>query len=258
MLAYRLARVCLHLFMGLWTSAFVFPWLDGAARTRRIQRWSIRLLALCRVQVDVIHRPSAAQPARALIVANHISWLDIFVINSLHACRFVAKSEIRGWPLIGWLCEKAGTIFIARGKLRDVRRIYEGVVHSLDAGDHVAFFPEGTTSEQGTVLPFHANLFEAAVEAKVPVQPFAIRYVSTRGEHHPAVTFIGDMSFAQSMVAILRGGPIRAELIRLSAIDTAGRHRRELAPLARDTIAEELAVDGTVCQDRCAIQGQFQ
>ncbi|MBI1889961.1 MAG: 1-acyl-sn-glycerol-3-phosphate acyltransferase [Burkholderiales bacterium] len=240
MLWYRLARVCLHLFVGLWTCAVVFPWLDAEGRMRRIHRWSIQLLGLCRVKLDVIHHAAEPQPTRALIVANHISWLDIFVINSLHTCRFVAKSDIRGWPLIGWLCDKAGTIFIARGKLRDVRRIYEGLVHSLHEGEHVAFFPEGTTSEQGTVLPFHANLFEAAVEAGVPVQPFALRYVDAQGGLHPSVSFIGDMSFAQSMIAVLTGGPIHAELIRLPIVVTTDRHRRELAPLARQVIAEEL------------------
>src|SRR5690606_36823074 len=96
------------------------------------------------------------------------SWLDIFVIHAMHPCRFVAKAEIRGWPLIGWLCEQAGTIFIARGRLRDVRKIYEGAVRSLREGEHVAFFPEGTVSLQGSLLPFHANLFEAANEAQVP------------------------------------------------------------------------------------------
>lgn len=240
MLAFKLARVCLHLLAGLATCACIFPLIDGAARARRIRDWSIRLLALCGVAVDVMHQAPDSMAPRALIVANHISWLDIFVINSLHTCRFVAKSDIRGWPLIGWLCHRAGTIFIARGRLRDVRRIYEGLVLSLHEGEHVAFFPEGTTGEQGTVLPFHANLFEAAVEAGVPVQPFAIRYVDMQGRLHPAVTFIGDMGFAESMIAILKAGPIRAQLIRLPLVDTAGCHRRELAPRARSAIVAAL------------------
>jgi 1-acyl-sn-glycerol-3-phosphate acyltransferase len=181
---------------------------------------------------------------RALIVANHVSWLDIFVINSLHSCRFVAKSDIRGWPLIGWLCDMAGTIFIARGKLREVRRIYEGLVRSLHDGEHVAFFPEGTTGEQGALLPFHSNLFEAAVEAAVPIQPFALRYLTMgqRAQWHPAVSFVGNMSFAQSMVTILKAGKIKAELIRLPLLDTAGHHRRELAQTAWQSIAPALGI----------------
>jgi len=144
------------------------------------------------------------------------------------------------WPLIGWLSDKAGTIFISRGRVRDVRRIFEGLVASLHAGEHVAFFPEGTTAGQGLVLPFHANLFEAAIDAKVPVQPYAIRYVDANGNLHSTVDFVGDMSFAQSIIAILRTKEITAQLMLLPVIETEGAHRRELAVAARRAIAHTL------------------
>lgn len=241
MAAFRLLRVVLHLFQGLATCALVFPYIDEARRLRHIKVWSGKLLALCRVDVLVLHERNAQPAKRALIVANHISWLDIFVINTLHPCRFVAKSDIRDWPLIGWLCEKAGTIFISRGKLRDVRRIYQGLVTSLHAGEHVAFFPEGGTAAQGALLPFHANLFEAAIEAEVPVQPYALRYVDASGKLHPAADFVGDMTFVQSMLTVLRSKPMTAQLILLPPIDTnAASHRRELADNARHAIARVL------------------
>lgn len=241
MLAFRLLRVVLHLFRGLATCALVFPLIDEVRRHGHIKRWSARLLDLCGVHLQVLH-PHGTQPAaRALIVSNHVSWLDIFVINALHPCRFVAKSDIRDWPLIGWLCEKAGTIFISRGKLRDVRRIYQGLVTGLHAGEHVAFFPEGTTAAQGTLLPFHANLFEAAIEAKVPVQPYAVRYVDAQGGLHQAADFIGDMTFVESVVAILKSGGMTAQLTLLPVIDTnEASHRRELADAARKVIAQSL------------------
>lgn len=245
MTAFRLVRICLHLLAGLLTCALVFPFAGDPVRARLIQRWSLKLLGMCRVQVEMIDAQPGMPPAHALIVANHISWLDIFVINSWHPCRFVAKADIRGWPLLGWLCDKAGTIFIERGSLRAVRRIYEGLVHRLHAGERVAFFPEGTTSVQGSLLPFHSNLFESAVEAQVPIQPFVLRYLRTDGEpgcFHPSVTFVGETSFVESLIAILKGGVIRAELVRLPQIETTGRHRRELAQLAQDAIAAELAI----------------
>jgi 1-acyl-sn-glycerol-3-phosphate acyltransferase len=242
MTAFRLVQICLHLLAGLMTCALVFPFAGSAGRARLIRRWSIKLLGLCSVQVELVDPESGVQPAHALIVANHISWLDIFVINSWHSCRFVAKSDIRDWPLLGWLCDKAGTIFIKRGSLRAVRRIYEGLVHRLQAGERVAFFPEGTTAEQGNLLPFHSNLFESAVEAQVPIQPFALRYLRQDGSFHPAVTFIGDMSFVESLMVILKEQRIRAQLVRLPLIDTAGRHRRELAQLAQDAIAAGLGI----------------
>lgn len=245
MTAFRLVRICLHLLAGLLTCALVFPFAGDPVRARLIRRWSLKLLGMCRVQVEMIDAQPGMPLAHALIVANHISWLDIFVINSWHPCRFVAKADIRGWPLLGWLCDKAGTIFIERGSLRAVRRIYEGLVHRLHAGERVAFFPEGTTSVQGSLLPFHSNLFESAVEAQVPIQPFVLRYLRPDGEpgrFHPSVTFIGEMSFVESLIAILKGGPVRAELVRLPQIETTGRHRRELAQLAQDAIAAELGI----------------
>lgn len=240
MAAFRLLRVMLHLFAGLATCALVFPFIGAPARTAHIRRWSTKLLALCGVRVEF--RDAGAREAnRALIVSNHVSWLDIFVINSLHPCRFVAKSDIRGWPLIGWLSAQAGTIFIARGKLRDVRRIYQGLVTALHAGEHVAFFPEGTTSAQGTLLPFHANLFEAAIEAEVPVQPFALRYLDNDGQLHTAADFINDMTFVQSVLAILRAGKMTAQLTVLPPIPTgSASHRRELADMAHDSITQAL------------------
>jgi 1-acyl-sn-glycerol-3-phosphate acyltransferase len=241
MTAYRFLRVLFHLFAGLWTCALIFPLLDARGRKARIHRWSVKLLAICRVKVETSRIRDTQVAPRALIVANHVSWLDIFVINSLHPCRFVAKSDIRDWPLIGWLCEKTGTVFISRGRMRDVRKIYEGLVASLHAGEHVAFFPEGTTAAQGMLLPFHANLFEAAIEAGVPIQPYALRYIDAYGNPHTAADFVGEMTFMQSMLAILKSPPMTAQLVALPAIPVEGTpHRRELASAARQSIANAL------------------
>lgn len=240
MTGYAVARLLAHLVAGLCTSAFVFPLTDAAGRERRIRRWSARLLAICGVTVRINHNGNTGELPHALIVANHVSWLDIFVLNSIQPCRFVAKSDIRSWPLIGWLCEQAGTIFIARGRQRDVRRIYEGLVSSLLAGERVAFFPEGTTAPQGTILPFHASLFEAAIEARVPVQPCALRYLDNAGRPHAAADFVGDMTLVQSIAAILRSGGMTAELDLLPLIGTHGAHRRESAAAARQAIASAL------------------
>ncbi len=234
---FGLARLAVHLAVGLWKVAVLFPLLDAVARERRVQRWSRQLVGICGVTMMFDHTRQLEPASRALIICNHISWLDIFVINTLHPCRFVAKSDIRSWPLIGWLCAHTGTIFISRGKARDVRRIYEGLVTSIHDGERVAFFPEGTTAPQGTVLPFHANLFEAAIEAKVPVQPYAIRYVDAGGALHTSADFIDDMSFVTSVIAIMKSGGMTAELIRLPQMSTEGAHRRELAVAAREVIA---------------------
>lgn len=239
----RLARVLLHVFAGVLTCAFIFPFIGSVKREALVRRWSLQLLTLCKVKVRLLDQSGGQMPEHALIIANHVSWLDIFVINSWQACHFVAKSDIRSWPIAGWLSAQAGTIFLARGKQREVRRIYEGLVHQLKDDKRIAFFPEGTTGPQGGVLPFHANLFEAAIEAEVPILPFAVRYVDVKGQLHPAADFIGEMTFAESMKLILQSGSMTAELIQLPMIATDGAHRREVAQVARESVANALGVN---------------
>jgi 1-acyl-sn-glycerol-3-phosphate acyltransferase len=247
MVIFTVVRMFAHLFAGMGICAFLFPLLDRPARQARIRRWSIELVHICGLKI-AIRDPNgylahSTADGMALMVANHISWLDIFVINSLAPCRFVAKSDIRGWPRVGWLCAKTGTIFISRGRPRDVRAIYQGLVASIKAGDRIAFFPEGTTAAQGGLLPFHPNLFEAAIDAGVPVQPYALRYLDDSGDLHPAADFIGDTTIVESILAILkarRSRRITAELTVLAPLSSVGAHRRELAVSARDAIERAL------------------
>jgi 1-acyl-sn-glycerol-3-phosphate acyltransferase len=239
MVAFRILRLVVHLFRGMAICAFIFPWIDAVAREGYIRRWSRKVLAICGITL-LVRRSAPSTPARALIVSNHISWLDIFVINSMQPCRFVAKSDIRSWPFIGWLCAKTGTIFISRGKVSDVAHIFKGLVTSIEAGERVAFFPEGTTSAQGKLQSFHANLFEAARDARVPVLPYALRYVDAQGNYHPAADFIGEMSIVESILAILKAGSMTVELTQLAPIPSDGVHRRVLAVSARKAIADGL------------------
>nr|WP_307189165.1 lysophospholipid acyltransferase family protein [Massilia sp. UBA6681] len=226
---------------GLATCALVFPLVSLATRERLTRRWSRKLLGLCRVSVQ--QTPGAPVLEHALIVANHVSWLDIFVINALHPCRFVAKAEIRSWPVLGWLAAAAGTVFIARGNRRELRHIFKGLVTVLQEGQRVAFFPEGTTSRQGEMLPFHANLFEAAIDAKVAVQPYALSYVDASGAYHHSVDYTGDTTFVDSLFTILEGKSVIARLQPLAPIDATGAHRRELAEAAQEAVGAALLCD---------------
>ncbi len=242
MMFIRLLRMIVHLLMGLAICSLVFPWVDVAARQARIRRWSAKLLMICGVRVLTRGAPSI--PLRpAMIVSNHISWLDIFVINTQQPCRFVAKADVRKWPLIGWLCAKTGTIFITRGKRSEVPRIFQSMADGIAAGDHIAFFPEGTTAAQGSLLPFHSNLFEAVIDTGVPVQPYAIRYVDAQNRLHPAANYIGDTTIVQSIIMILKAGSMTAELITLPMIATAGQRRRDLAVAAHRAIAAGLGYE---------------
>lgn len=243
MIVLRVARVALHVVKGLLICALVFPRVSAAQRQVRVRRWSAQLLIICKIRMEVVGGAAvtaAFQAQRALVVSNHVSWLDIFVINAMQPCRFVAKSDIRDWPLLGYLCARADTIFISRGSPRDVRKTFKNLVHSIEGGEWVAFFPEGTTAPQGTLLPFHANLFEAAIDAQVPIQPLALRYIDAAGALYAGVDYIGDTTFAESMMTILRGPQVRAQITVLPLIASAGITRRVLAVATHDRIAEVL------------------
>jgi 1-acyl-sn-glycerol-3-phosphate acyltransferase len=227
LLAVRLLQVLLHLLRGLFICTLVFPWLGRGRRLRCVGRWSAQLLRIFRVRVELA--PGSCAAANGLWVANHVSWIDVFVINALFPARFVAKSEVRRWPLVGALCVKAGTIFIARANRRDLHRTMALLVTALGSGERIVVFPEGTSAAQGAMLPFRANLFEAAIGANVAIQPVAISYVDADGCLHRAVEYIGDMTLLESMVAMLSGKPVRVLLHLLPALPSSTTDRHHLA-----------------------------
>ncbi|MGZ5199300.1 MAG: lysophospholipid acyltransferase family protein [Telluria sp.] len=238
-IAARLVRVLLHLLRGLAICTLVFPWIARERRLARVARWSSQLLDILHVAVEVA--PGCPPVAGGLWVANHVSWVDIFVINAVFPSRFVAKSDVRQWPLIGALTARAGTIFVERSKRRGLRQTVATLAAALAAGERIVVFPEGTSAAQGALLPFRANLFEAALQANVAVQPVAISYFNAEGKLHDAVEYIGSTSFAESMVSILSGKPIRALLHTLPALSPCAADRRALAQHAHQAIGSSLA-----------------
>jgi 1-acyl-sn-glycerol-3-phosphate acyltransferase len=239
LIAWRLACVLGLIVRGLWTCALIFPWIAPAARVGHIQRWSRRVLRTFGVTVDFAG--GVPVPGNVLLVANHVSWVDVFVINACLPSRFVAKSEVRGWPLIGPLAALAGTVFVARGRHSSLRDTVGVLAARLGAGERIACFPEGTSAAQGDLQPFKANLFEAAIAAGVPVQALALSYVDDSGGRHASVEYIDDMSLADSMLAILGGKPIRACVCPQPVLSTAGADRRAVALAAHGQVADALA-----------------
>ena len=237
---WRLLRLAAHVLAGMATVVWCFPHWDGATRARRIQRWSARGLAILGVQLNVRGQPPADGPR--LIVSNHISWLDVLVILAACPCRFVAKAEVHHWPVLGRLVAGAGTLFIERERKRDALRVVHRVVERLRAGDVVALFPEGTTSDGHTVLPFHANLLQAALATDVPVQPVGLAYrpVTALPEalvRHDAVIYVGDMTLLASLWRVATAHDVVACLHWGSAQCAAGRDRRTWASALRAEVA---------------------
>lgn len=236
MIALRKLALCLHLLRGVLTCALLFPWCGARAREDHIRRWSRRLLRICGVELELMGAVPETRRG-AMVVANHISWLDIFVIHSWHPARFVAKSEIRGWPVVGWLCEKTGTLFIERGRKRDAHRVLHDITDCMLQGDRVCVFPEGTTSDGTEVLPFHANLMQAPISTGLPLLPVALRYCdAATGERTAAPAYIGDLTLLQTLNAILHASPIKAQVAFGPELHAAATSRRALAEQSREAV----------------------
>jgi 1-acyl-sn-glycerol-3-phosphate acyltransferase len=235
--AARLAGITWHLLAGLLTAACCFPFYGAPQRQRAIRRWSARLLRHLGVRLQVDGELLAARPL--MLVANHVSWLDIFAINAVQPARFVAKSEIRRWPAIGWLCERAGTLFIERGRRADAGRVNALMTEALRAGDLIAVFPEGTTSNGARVLRFHSALLQPALKSAAAVQPVVLRFEHGDGRLCTEAAYDGDKSLWRSLCDIVARPVIVARVSFLPALP-AQPDRRALADAAHAAIANRL------------------
>ncbi len=236
--AWRLCRAVLHVLHGMAVMTR-FPALDAAARHERIRWWSAGLLRAAGLTLQV----SGVQPrpGATLIVANHISWLDIAAIHAAapHA-RFVSKADVLQWPLLGWLIRNAGTLFIERERKRDAVRVVHAMAGALQAGDTVAVFPEGTTGPGDAPLPFHANLLQAAVATGTPVQAVVLRFADAGAAFSPAVHFLGDTTLLQSIWRVVSARGLCAHVHLLPPVGSEHADRRALAEHLRDLIAQQL------------------
>lgn len=238
MACWRLLRFALHLGGGLATAALIYPFAEQARRDRLKQRWSRQVLKILGLRLRLCGELRSGH----LLVANHISWIDIFVINAVCPTAFVSKAEVRQWPLAGWLSARTDTLFIDRSRRHQVQHIAHQMAERLAQGRSVSFFPEGTTSEGEMLLPFHAALFQPAVSAGVAVQPVAIRYGDARGQRSRAPAYAGDTGFGQCLWATLTTPGLVVEVDGLEPLASAGRERRVLARDAEAAIAGRLGL----------------
>jgi 1-acyl-sn-glycerol-3-phosphate acyltransferase len=235
----RALRLGLHITCGLALAA-IYPWFGTDIRRRILQGWSAGLLDIFNVCVDIDGNDPLHALRHGLIVTNHISWLDVFVLNAIVPMRFVAKSEVRRWPVIGWLCARAQTLFLERGKARAAARINVHMVELLRQGECLAVFPEGTTTDGALVAHFHSSLLQPAVDAGARVHPIAIRYQDESGARSGAAAYIDDLSFGASMWNILRTPELRVRLITTTSLDACAMDRRTLARSAHECISTAL------------------
>lgn len=237
---YRFFRLFMHVVYAVLLVAFFYPQFSRARRAVFLKRWSLTLLDILNVRVKVKGEPHPAKPANSMLAANHVSWLDIFILYTQYYARFVAKAEMRTWPVIGWLSMKVGTLFIKRVRRRDTERINQKISQALRGGDCIAVFPEGTTSDGTYLQAFHSSLLEPAVMSQSTLYPVALRYPNLDGAVNTEVAYADGTTLLSSLLKILAQQEIHAELIFGKPIPSQGKNRRELARAAEAAIASRL------------------
>ena len=242
---YRLPLLLWHVLVDLPLVLVLLNPLTGGIRMggerldhRLIQAWSAGLV---RVFGFRLRRSGTPLAGATVFVANHVSWVDIVVLHSQRMMGFVAKREIAGWPLVGWMASRAETIFHERGNTESLGGVLHVMLARLRGGHSVGVFPEGRTRDGREIGPFHARIFLAAVEAGAPVQPVALRY-GTHGQAQTRVAFQPGESFLGNFLRLL-GEPARIAEVRFLAPIAPGdaQGRRRIAELARERIVAAMA-----------------
>jgi 1-acyl-sn-glycerol-3-phosphate acyltransferase len=262
-LGLRLPGFLVWTLIGLLWAVTGFRFLARSYRQLSIRIFARGVLWLCGVRLGPNLQALSAElakrvPSPSLVVANHISWLDIFLVHAVLPATFIAKSEIRSWPLAGLLVQASGTIFVERGNRHAVRSLMKEAMTRLDLGERVIFFPEGTTSRGESVLKFHTSLFGLAEQrpdlAVVPMTLFYSRADSAAVALPPTdataqnpilqamqqVAYVDDMTLVGSMIQIMGQPGLQADARVHAALAPEGRSRQELAHLAYEAVREGL------------------
>jgi 1-acyl-sn-glycerol-3-phosphate acyltransferase len=244
-------RSTAHMLGGMWTIRRHFGSATQPQRAAHVQQWAQDFLRIIQVQLRTSGTPQTQGPL--LVVANHISWLDILVMLAAQPVCFVSKSEVKSWPLIGWLATNAGTLYIERASRRDAMRVVHHIADALKpatpehAAQMIAVFPEGTTSDGSVVLPFHGNLIQAAISVHAPIQAVALRYLDEKtGQLSLAPAYIGDDDLVSSVWRFLSSAPVVARVHFAEPEAAQGRDRRAWAHHLQQVV--KAAVESTPAQ----------
>ncbi|MDH4396787.1 MAG: 1-acyl-sn-glycerol-3-phosphate acyltransferase [Limnobacter sp.] len=229
---------------GVLLALLIWPLISAQLRDRTELWFANRILTILRVKVCAhfeVPEANFATHGPYLLYCNHVSWLDIFALNSLCPLTFIAKSEIAEWPLAGMLAKRSGTLFIERGKRHAVRQVIQESVEVLQTGRTVAVFPEGTTGAGDQLLPFHSNFIQPAMLAQVQVVPVSLQYQDANGKFSSKPAFLGEQALIQNIQVLL--GAREGYTVRLvfhAPIATEGFTRHALSDKAREVIQASL------------------
>jgi 1-acyl-sn-glycerol-3-phosphate acyltransferase len=231
----KFVRVIGWILVAYWDIRTQFPSYSDDQQARYVEKWARGMLAVIGIEVRVKGHPA---PGPVLMAANHISWLDILVMHAACHCRFVAKSEIRSWPLLGALTTGGGSLYIERGSRNDAMRVVHQMAEALQKGQVLAVFPEGATGDGITVLPFHANLLQAAISAEAPIQPIALQFIDAQTHDISlAPCYRDDDTLVSSLWRTLCAPPLLAQVRYGDKQHADGRSRRVWAQDLQATVA---------------------
>lgn len=232
---WRALRALGHVVRGLWIIWRQFDRIPAPAKVEHVRQWSRQMLAI--LGVELVVKGVAPTNGPLLVVSNHISWLDILVLNAAQPLRFVSKADVKRWPVLGPLVTGAGTLYIERERRRDAMRVVHHMAEGLKAGDLIAVFPEGTTGDGRELLPFHGNLIQAAIAVHAPVLPVSLSFMDGRtGGRSDAPAYVGDDHLVGSVWKTLRDGAVQA-VVHFGTPEYAdGRDRRAWAHDLRDVV----------------------
>jgi len=214
----RLPLVVLWLACCLFSVVTVYPPLPQEGRSRMNRFWSRLLLRICGVRVQVCGQPCL--DGAVLWVANHVSWIDIYVLSGVRGLLFIAKSEIRQWPVLGWLVARVGTVFLQRGQRNSLKLVAEQMAQRFSQGQALGLFAEGTTSTGLDVLPFHTSLFDPAMRTQVTIQPVALRFF-WQGKRSDFAAFVGEETLVHNLLTLLRAQSVVVQAIFLPPLRAA-------------------------------------
>jgi 1-acyl-sn-glycerol-3-phosphate acyltransferase len=209
MILFKYFSITRHIFYGFYVGIVRLRSANLVQREAIIQQWSLQLLKILEVTLE-IRGELPTYDRGVLYVSNHISWLDIHVINAWRPMRFVAKKEVGEWPVFGWFAKQLNTLFIDRQARGDSFNISFQMAKGLNQQDRICIFPEGTSSDGEFVLPFKPNLFQSAIASNAPCQPISIWYESIlTGQISKGPAFIGDMGLIESIANTVKAKPLK-------------------------------------------------
>lgn len=237
---WRILRVGLHLAWGAFIAGIVFRITPKSWHNRLAQRWSQKMLGIFSVECQLYGNMPDLNTRGVILISNHMSWLDIWLLYAIRPPRFISKADVRGWPVIGFLAQQSGTLFIQRERRHHTAAIIQQAAELLTRGDCIGLFPEGTTTDGTRLLPFHSSLFQAAVIHHAPVVLFAIRYHLPDGSLDTAPAYHGGLTLLDSFRAVLARRRILVDITCLGTLDTEGKTRREISIAAETAIARHL------------------